>query len=263
MMNLRIVSPLAVVLALSLSGCGSRASSPEDLQPGVGGIDTIASQAEGVGMGASPRDPILDMGMIAMDHWVQPSVPVIKNARAIHAWFYPQKVGNGRTLRDGFYAYHVIEDFSWGMWDAMHRDAINLQALGSISVNPDGGLQIDPRMLPAGTPTDIPERQRMSMGHDPKHFPYTTESDGGTNVVIVDENTQTVQSFRTETSPVRNTPGDYPPAASSGVRTGNGEVDLDAVRNLIQRAQSQAQEINASQRPIAMPTPDGGIEVNP
>ncbi len=250
------------LIMLALCSCGNRPQAADDLQPG--GMDSVAAQAEGIGRGAgNGRDPILDMGMIAMDHWVQPSVPVIKNARAIHAWFYPQKLGDGRSLRDGFYAYHVIEDFSWGMWDAMHREAINLQALGSIQIDRErGGLVVDPAMLPPDTPLHIPERASMSRAGDPRDLPYTPADGSGTDVVIVDENVGSVTSFRTNTSPMQSprTPGQYyGTPSSSGVRTGPGEIDLDAVRGLIQRAQQQAGQMSPADRPLALPSPDGGL----
>lgn len=209
-----------------LAGCGPTPS-VRDIPPT--NMDEVVKQSESGGDGGRSR--ILDMGVTSISNWRKKSIPVVKNAKTITAWFYPMKSTDGRTIRHGFYADHIVESASWGMWDSMHKDAINLSALGSMGVNERGQLVVDQRRVPPPHGVSIPEARRDSLGSsNPKFMPWTPDNPDEVrqSVTVIDENTSTITNYNNTSRLGGNT---------ASLKSSDGTVDMGAVRDLIRNAQ--------------------------
>lgn len=113
---------LTVIL---VQGCSQRA--PGDLDPG--NIDHILNQAEG-------RSNRIDMVVSPLSGWRKPNPPVVTAPEVRWIWFAPFRTTWSQY--DGQWAYVVVKQFSFGIDDALNRDALPLQSIGTMRNTPDG-----------------------------------------------------------------------------------------------------------------------------
>lgn len=229
---------VAAGVALLLSGC-ARETNPRDIPPGS--LHDVSQASEGMGRNHASRDEILDMGVTPLRGWVQPDIPLIRNAESIPIWFFPAKSANGRTIRDGYWAHHVIRDFSWGLDEAMHERAVTLNALSAMSIDSEGNLIIDRSKLPTGVPATVPRGpQALNVDGTPKLLPFTQGDEA--NVIVVDERTGATST--TTTRPVMQ----------------GGQINMDRLRSAIEQTRQdlQSQGVPMEASPNGSNVPRGG-----
>ncbi len=194
-------SQTLVLLGLLLWGCSDpRRDVPGHVRPGS--VDAVTRRVTG----ADP-DRIMDLGLVPLDGYVPPTVPLVEAPQVISIWFFPRHSYDGRSEREGHWVHTQIGLPRFYRDQALHDLRIPLSALHDIQIGPDGQPYVVQQRPVAG------QQRRVSrpIADDVPVLPWRPSSEEHIRTTVIVEQASgarsTVRQQDTPTSAVMNPDG--------------------------------------------------------